>query len=287
MPTLDAKILTAGKTVISNALLGVTPAQPHSFSCGDEFGFDPDATDTAPRGNLVFTGDAAAITSHRLAEDTVRYVCQITEQHGPFTLGNLVLNVMNDSGSVVPFISVVFPVAVQKLNSDPNATASGYQVPGTRLAINIELKHTDEVEIASVTIVTPDFAFLPSFETEATVPVGAALTYKNFVISHHTIVKRPILGTVDGNAIRWGIPFSQQINDPGFGQLDGGDDSEDHFYYDGLEIIFGYFYLTPESAFTYPSYGGGAYTDSLVLSLGNALYDMSNSGLVSTNYVPS
>jgi hypothetical protein len=285
MATLNAKILTAGKLVLSNALLGITPAKIHSFKCGDTFGFTPDSNDTAPRGNLVFQTDAASISTSRLSDDTVRYVCSITEQHGPFIVGNLVLYIQDELGNILPFISVVLPVPIQKLNSNPIVTPSGYEVPGTRLSFNVELKHSDEVIIATVNVVTPTYGFLPSFETEAEVPIGAALNYKNFVISHHTVVKRPVLGTLDGNAIRWGIPFTQQINDPNFGHLDGGDDSQPHHYYDGIEIIFGNFYTTPELNYTYPVYGGGSYTENLVAVLGGATYTMT--GLVQVNYVPS
>ena len=285
MPTLNAKILTAGKIVLSNALLGISPAKVHSFGCGDLFGFTPDSNDVAPRGNIVFQADAAAISTSRLAEDTVRHVCSITEQHGPFTVGNIVLYLQDDKGNILPFISVVLPVPIQKLNSNPIVTPSGYEVPGTRLTFNVELKHSDEVTIATVTVVTPTYSFLPSYETEATVPIGAALNYKNFVISHHTVVKRPVLGTVDGNSIRWGIPFTQQINDPDFGHLDGGDDSQPHNYYDGAELIFGNFYTTPETNYTYPVYGGGGYTDNIVAVLGGATYTVS--GLIQINYVPS
>jgi hypothetical protein len=284
MPVLSAKILTAGKTAISNALLGVSPAKPHSFKCGDEFGFTPVTTDISPRGLLTFTGQATAIAATRLSADTVRYVCSISEQWGPFQVGNLILYMLDDAGAIQPFISVVLPVPVQKVQSAPITTVSGYQVPGSRLAFNIELKHSEEVEILSINIITPNYSSLPTFETEATIPPGAALTFKNFVVSHHTVIKKPVLGTVDGNAIRWGIPFYNQINDPGFGQLDGGDDTLPHHYYDGVEIISGNLYITPESSYTYPSYGGGLYTDTLYFTLGGARYDMT--GLIAINFVP-
>lgn len=286
MSTLDAKILTEGKSVISDALLGITPAKPHEFRVGDEFGFDPDSNDTAVRGTEVFLGNAAAISSNRLAEDTVRYVCTISEQHGPFTVGNIVLYMVDNLNRIVPFISVVLPVPVTKLNSDPTATASGFQVPGSRLVFNITLKHSDEIEIASVDIVTPNYAQLPTFETEADVPAGASLTFKNAVISYHTVEQRPVLMTVDGNGIRWGMPYYQQINDPDFGHLDGGDASFEHQFYDGIEILFGYFYLTPESVFTYPVIGGGSYAEDPVNSLGNATYLLSDM-VVQTNWVPN
>lgn len=283
MPVLDAQILTAGKAAISDALLGVNEALPHSFLVGDAAAFTPLASMTAVQGSQVFEGSAAAIQATRLSEDTVRYVCTISEQHGPFTVGNLILNMSSEASGVQPFIMVVLPVPIQKQNSDPQFTAQGFRIPGSRIAINIEVKHTEEVEIANVTIITPEYSSLPTYETELDVPVGAALTHKQFVISYHTAVRMPVLGTVDGDNVRWGIPFSQAINHPNFGHIDGGNDGEGYGG-DPSEILFGYFYLTPEAVFTYPSIGGSTYDDTGVASVGNAQYTDTVVG--QTNFVP-
>lgn len=283
MPVLDAKILTAGKAAISDALLGVNPALPHSFIIGDSFGFEPTDDMLTVAGTKVFTGDATAISATRISEDTVRYVCSLSETHGPFQIGNLILNMSSLASGVTPFIAVVLPVPIQKQQSDPTFTDQGFQVPGSRVAINIEIKHTEEIEIANVTVITPNYSSLPTFETELDVPEGAALTFKQAVISYHSAVRMPVLMTVDANNVRWGMPFTQGINHPYFGHLDGGTDGEGYGG-DPSEIIFGYYYLTPEATFTYPSIGGADYTGLTSGVVGGASYD--DTVLSATNFVP-
>ena len=283
MPVLESKILTAGKTALSNALLGIAPASAHSFNVGDTAGYEPVVSNTAITGNLVFEGLATSITSTRLSEDTVRFVCTITESHGPFEVGNMILFMESIEDGVVPFIEVVLPVAITKTQSDPQLTAEGFQVPGSRLAINIELKHSDEVIIQSVTVITPNYASMPTFETQLDVPAGAALSFRQFVISWHSQTRSPVLATVDGGGIIWGIPYSQQVNDPDFGHLDGGQDGGG---YGGEpdDIVFGYFYTTPEATFVSPYIGGATYTGIVSNIVGGASY--TDTAASQTNYLP-
>ncbi len=285
MPVLDAKILTAGKTIISDALIGLSLALPSKFLVGTTAGYTPLATDVTVTGSLVHTGTANSITATRIAEDTVRYVCVIEENWGPFDIGNLILFMEDSLGAELPFLEVVFPVKITKVQSDPATTTAGFQVPGSRVAINIELKHTDEATIASVTVITPNYSSLPTFSLDIDVPVGPALTYRQFVVSYDLRTKTPVLFTVDDNNVRWGMPFSQQLEDPDFGHLNGGNDGEG---YGGVAdgIIFGYYYLTTLSQFTLPNIGGSNYTDNVPNTIGNASYLVTTNVGLQTNYIP-
>ena len=283
MPVLEAVILDGGKAAISSALIGLDGSAPHSFIVGTEAGGTLDSTIVAVTGEEVFEGGTGSISVSRLSEDTVRYICTISEAEGPFQVGNLLLNLSNLEDGVVPFVHVILPVAITKKQADPTVTTEGYQVPGSRLSFNIEVTHSKDAEIVSVTVVTPTYSTLPMFATEADVPNGAALTYRNFVIQYDTRTKTPVLGTVDQNNIRWGMPYSRNVSDPAFGHLDGGQDGEG---YGGEvdEFIPGlsYIYLRIDSDFDEPDIGGVPYTaTALPDTIGGASYTATTN--VSTN----
>lgn len=271
MPVLSAKILTSGKSIISKTLLGVGDIFPAGFIVGDEAGFTPDENDTAVRGNVVYEGGANNIQVNQIAEDTIRYVCTISEVFGPFNVGNLIMYLDDGTNSPLPFISVALPVIVRKTQASPSFTLEEYAVPGARLAISIEIKHSQEAEILSVNIVTPDYSQIPTFGTEAEVPLGAALTFRQFIVNFDSRTKGPVLYTVDINNVRWGMPFTHQLTDPNFGHLDGGTDGEEY----GAEpddILSGYYYLTPAAAFSPYNLGESLYADTYGRILGNASY---------------
>jgi len=280
MPVLDAKLLDAGKNLISRALLSVDKLYPYSFVVGDEAGFTPVSTDLAVRGNTVYTGYANNISVNQIAEDTIRYVCNITELVGPFTVGNIIMHLDDGFGNAAPFIEVVLPVTVYKKQSDTSFTSDGYAVPGTRLAISIELKHSQEIEITSIDIITPTYSSLPTFGTEGEVPLGAALTHKQFVVSYDTRTKGPVMFTVDANNVRWGMPFTHQINDPNFGHLLGGTDGEGYGG-ESDDILTGGYYLTPDTVYSSTYLGGWPYSSVYLVSIGNATYtNTSNYGTI-------
>lgn len=271
MAVLEGKILDSGKTIISQAMIGIDTALPHSFQIGDAFGFAPLASDTSITGSLVFTGAGDLVQVSVLAPDTVRYVCNIPESYGPFNVGNLVLYMTDNDGLVLPFFEVVLPVPVRKIQSSSAQSQEGYDVPGTRLAISIQIKHSEETTIAQVDVITPTYSSFPTFYQEVDVPLGIALTYQQFVVSYDTRTKGPVMYTVDADGVRWGQPFTHQLEDPNFGHVDGGFDGEGY----GMEpddIVWGYYYLTPQSAFTNTNIGDALYKSPFMRNIGGATY---------------
>ncbi len=269
---LKGRILDAGKPIISNAILGISSSYATGFKVGDTYGFEVITTETAPRGNVVFEGSTEDVAVTRIAVDTVRFVCSISESHGPFYMGNLVLYMQDDQGNSVPFIMVAFPQVVLKNPSANQITTDGFQVPGSRFAVAIHIKHSDELSDVTVIILPPDYSSLPTFATELDVPPGNALTYKQFVVAHDSRAKTPVLYTVDENNVRWGIPFYQQLMDPRFGQVDGGMDGEG-WGGEAEEIVFGMWYTTEEHNFSDNPVGGASYTDGDNLQvLGGSTY---------------
>lgn len=269
---IAGRILDKGKVIISNAITGLATSYATGFRIGDLAAFDIITSETGPRGTVVFEGSTQDIAVTRIAIDTVRFVCSITEGVGPFTMGNLVLYMQDDKGDSVPFIMVAFPKQVVKTPSNDQVTTDGYTLPGSRFAVAIHVKHSDEATDVVVEILPPDYSSLPSFATENDVPPGNALTYKQYVVNYDTRVKTPVMFAVDEDNTRWGNPFYQQLRDPRFGQLDGGVDGEGYGG-EAAEIVFGMFYTTEDRDFTVNPVGGSTYTDSSILqTVGGATY---------------
>lgn len=274
-------VLDSGKSVISNSLVGLATSFASGFQVADQFGFPVDETDTAPRGNIVYNGPSQDIAVTRVAIDTVRFVCTIPEGVGPINMGNLVLYMQDQQSNVVPFISVAFPQRIVKTPSADQVTTDGFILPGSRFSISIEIKHSNNVNTVTITILPPDYSSLPTFATEAEMPPAASMTFKQAVVNFDTRSKTPVMYSIDHNNVRWGNPFYQQIRDPDFGQLDGGMDGEG-WGGEAEEIIFGYFYTTADGDFTANPVGGAAYTDidANLQTVGGATYTVTvNQGL--------
>jgi len=269
---LKGRILNQGKGIVSAALVGLASSYAAGFKVGDVSGFTVDPTETAPRGEVTFEGKTEDVAVTRVSLDTVRFVCSISESHGPFRIGNIVLYMRDENGNAVPFVMVAFPFAVLKQPSADQVTTDGFTLPGSRFAVAITIKHSDELNDVEVVVLPPDYSSLATFANENEVPPGAALTFKQFVVAYDTRARTPVLFTVDHENVRWGNPFYQQIRDHRFGQLDGGMDGEG---YGGEpdELVFGMFYTTDEADYTENPAGGAAYTDSTVLqTLGGSTY---------------
>ena len=268
---IKGRVLDTGKSCITTALVGIQATYATEFKLGDVAGFEVDPTETAPRGNVVYSATSRDIAVTRIAPDTVRFVCSVTEGAGPFTIGNCVLYMLDENENSTPFIMVSFPYTVLKSPSNDQITTDGFTLPGTRFSISIELKHSDEETDVQVIVLPPDYSSLPAFATELDVPPGSSLTYKQFVVNCDSRTKTPVLVTVDENNVRWAMPFSSQLLDPYFGQLDGGMDGEGYGC-EAEEIVFGGWYDTPDTAFTENPVGGAEYTSEPPGQVGGAGY---------------
>lgn len=268
---IKGKVLHDGKIVVTNALIGQATSYACEFRVGDQAGFEFDTNETAPRGAIVHIGTQHDIAVTKIAIDTVRFVCSIPEGFGPFNMGNLVMYMQNDDNESVPFLAVSFPHQVLKQPSNDQVTTDGFTLPGTRFAVSIELKHSDEETDVIVNILPPDYSSLPSFATELDVPPGSSMTFKQFIINYDTRTKCPVLVTVDENNTRWATPLTQQIMDPSFGQLDGGMDGEGYGGH-ADELVWGGWYTSPNEAYTENPVGGASYTDSGLRTIGGSSY---------------
>ncbi len=270
---LTGIVLNSGKHLIANSVIGLSTGFASGFLVGETAGFNVDETDTAPRGAISYTGPSQDIAVTRIADDTVRFVCSVPEGIGPITMGNLVLYIQDELNNSVPFVSVAFPFAVIKAKSADQVSQNGVLLPGTRFAISIEVKFTNQTSTVTIVILPPDYSSLPTYATEADVPPAGSSTFKQFVVNFDTRVGTPVMYAIDHNNVRWANPFYQQLRDPRFGQLDGGMDGEG-WGGESDDITFAEFYTTPDSAYTTNPIGGATYTDSdtSLKTIGGATY---------------
>lgn len=272
MPTISAVLLTTGKQLITQALVGRTPVTPTRFEVGDSYGYTPDPDlDTTIHGNLVHTGGEVDIRATVLTDNTARYELTINENYGIFEVGNLILYGMDEDDNEYPYVHLALPVPITKtqaLNVLP--LPSDYVNPGNRLVFNIQITHSDLATIASVTVVTPAYSSLAVFENSGAIPNAGVLTWEQVVSAFDTRTNTPVLVSRDSSNGLWAHPFFQHIGDPMLGSVNGGVDG---FGYgpNPTDLLFGHFYTTPDAEYV-DTYGGGTYTVDPVEIIGGASY---------------
>lgn len=262
MSEIKAKFIEQGKRLLTGALSGFSVMSVHSFLIGTAFGFDPAETDEAPRGTHVFTGYSGLTQSKAIADDTVRHTILLPENIGPFQIGNLIVLGAHLDGTAIPFLSISLPFAIQKIRSDPNLnTPLAAPVPGSRFIIHVDIKHSIFGPVASVTVVTAEYANLSVYDTEGSVPTPALNPYSQFVVNYDTRTKSPAMVSKRSDGTYWGIAMFQNYRDPKFGVLDGGIRG-DGYAPTQYGFITGYFYTTEDSEYS-STVGGQEYTSGV------------------------
>lgn len=260
MTDIKAKFLSKGKRLVSGALTGFSVSSIHSFQVGTDFGFEPDENDEVARGNIVFIGDASLTQSKAIADDTVRHTILLPENVGPFGIGNMVVFGSHLDGTKIPFLSISLPFAVQKIRSDPNLNApSATPVPGSRFVFHVDIKHSMFGPVVSVTVVTAEFANLPFFDTEGSIPPPALNPHSQFVVNYDTRTKTPALVSKRSDNTYWAVSMFQNYRDPKFGIMDGGIQG-DLYTPSQYGFITGYFYTTLASEYV-ATVGGAEYSE--------------------------
>lgn len=231
----------------------------HSFIIGDAVDFVTNPAETAPRGNITFTGDRSLIQIKYLNNDKdLRISLVIPEEYNGMDVGNIVVYAKH-RGAVVPIISIVLPNIVKKEAVFPDVEPStNFKYPGTRLIISLTVKYVDQQPFDDVTInvVSPEFSNLPFYGHSADVPAGNLNPYQQFIVNVlDNAGGMPGLVTKDLNDSYWTSPLWQDIDSPKFGVLDGGSGS-DGYELDRTKWLFGGWFITPDAKFTAVISGG-------------------------------
>lgn len=271
---VGAVLLDAGKRLLTGALTGFTAIGPVKFRIGDTAGFTPDKTDTDIRGNLVFEGLSGLTQTRRIADDTVRYTLVITEEFGPFDIGNIVLFCSHADAEAEPMVSVVLPFKVRKNAGNVDLGDSlDVPTPGNRFVINITIQHSVEGSNVTVNVTDPQFSSLPFYATRYDIPAYQLNPWNQFVVHNDDRIGTPTLVTKRSDGSYWGIPFWQNFRSSKFGIFDGGV-AGDGRAADNFGYAWGNFYLTIDSLYD-GALGGSNYNDppsSYVGVVGGAAY---------------
>lgn len=232
-PTYLSCVLDDGKLMMGDQSVRGNRFKPHSFVVGDAINFKPNTDATTARGNIVFTGDKSLIAGSILTKDTYRFYLTFPESAGDFSIGNLVLNMQREDGTIFPFIFVASKVPYFKQAAAPGDTGNRYVFNFIQKIINVE-------DALNITIQTPAYASLPGYKTEFDLPQPSQAGFQQFYVQEPLYSSVPFIGlrrSIDNSY--WGMPLYSRVGHPYFGILDGGRAGESRittfskFYYGG------------------------------------------------------
>lgn len=261
---VDAILLNDGKRLITGVFTGFTPMAPIKFRVGNAAGFATNPNAINISGSTVFEGGAALIQVRRIYDDTVRYTLIIPESVGPMEIGNIILYAAHADNVDAPnaLVQVVLPFRVKKEVSSPDlGNPNPFPSPGNRFVINITIRHSIEGDDVVVTVLNPEYSSLPSFPTQLDVPAAAINPWNQFVINLDDRTKTPTLVHKRSDGQYWGVPFWQNLRDPKFGVIDGGNTGDQHLPGNG-SFLWGYFYTTPNNVLKGQIGGSGYIQDN-------------------------
>lgn len=267
MADVQGILLNTGRGLITSSMIGFSMFAPLKFRVGNSFGFTPDPADTDIRGALTYEGSSALMTSRRLAEDAARYVCTIPESEGDFDIGNIVFFGTMWNNDPIPLFSVSLPYLYHKQVASPSFEGQPFPTPGSRFICNVTIKHSLEATGVTVTITTPTFASFPTYEDENSVPTPGLNPWSTYIISKDSRTGGPTFVFTDENEVTWGIPATQLLREPNFGDADGGY-TGDGYTKEVRSYISGGTFTTDEAVYR-GTIGGESFTEAAENFIGN------------------
>lgn len=252
MSEIKITYLNQGAGTLLDRAIDLFGVDIHSFIIGDAVDFDADPNETAPRGNITFTGDKSLVKIKYLNSDKdLRISLVIPEEYNGIEVGNIVVYALH-RGTIKPVISIVLPNLVKKEAVFPDFEPStSFKYPSTRLIISLTVKYVDQQPFDDVTInvVSPEFSNLPFYGHSSDVPPGNLNPYQQFLINQMDMAGGvPALVTKDLANSYWSTPLWQDINSPKYGILDGGQDG-DNYEIDRTKWLWGGWFITPDAKY--------------------------------------
>lgn len=243
--------------IINSLLLGNT-LQIASFSIGDAYGYtlNPNATQVGILNSVQFTGGTSYISTST-SGNSVSYVISLDNTLGNFTIGNVML-FLSYEGGTVPFIQTIFPSQVLKV-------AQSGSVVGNYIVIKLTADLGSSAVAATYTVEISDanVSILPNVNTELSLPNPSSSVFQQYIIDSVTTTDRPAIAmrrTLDNTW--YGNGLIQRIADSRFGCIYGGIIGDGYQDFNGIDIWGGYF-NTPSVDFTTTIDGGAAWAPSL------------------------
>lgn len=270
MAKAKVKLLEGGRRQILSAAAGFASFAPHSFKVGDLAGFiDASATETLPRGDIVFTGDAYLMQARLQDEGAVKYTMMLPEGAGPFNVGNIVMYTVAVGQQPVPYAMIILPFRINKKLSEYDIGPNGMPNPGNRMMISLTVKHrvhdVDDVDNIIVEVIAPEYANLPYFDRETNLPSPSLNPWSQFIVQRAALTGQPALATKGDDERYWIMPFFKDIRHPKYNVMSGGI-SGDGYKETEYGWLWSHRYTTPEGQYK-GSIGGYSYTSIGVAAL--------------------
>lgn len=198
----------------------------HSFVIGDAFDFVPDPSESAPRGQITFTGDRSLVKVKYFDNDmSMRISMVIPEDYNNVRIGNVVAYAFSQ-GQIVPILSIVLPNIVTKTSAFPELEPEvKFKYPSSRLVISAVVQYVEETPFDQVTInlISPEFSNLHFYGHSNDIPLGGVNPHQQFILNQMDGAgATPAFVTKDADDSYWTTPLWQDLNSPKFGIIDGG-----------------------------------------------------------------
>lgn len=276
MNQIKLKLLDSGIPSLINGYVDFFNINIHSFLIGDAVNFIPSSNETAPHGNITYTGNKSHI-KYKLFDDdkSLKISLVIPEEYDEIVIGNIVLYSWY-GGSLKAFAMLVLSEPVTKRNPTSNITDEHYKYPGNRLSVNLSINYVDindaQLDYEFV-VMTPNYANLPYFPEDTALPLPEENPHAQFIVNEmHALAKRPAFVTKTSDNLNYfATPLFQNIDGPKFGILNSFE--SDYYAEDRITWIWGQTYTTPNTGFK-SIVGGIPYTDddSDAVTLGGLAY---------------
>lgn len=221
-PNYRSIVLDSGKLAVTKAIAQKQRIQAFMFKTGDAYNFVPTGNASDVSGTTVFVGDASLIQSTILAPDKARFSLIIPEAAGGFTIGNIMLYVVNlDTGELIPFIWYVSKVPYPKRVPPTDGTIRD------RLIFTMTEKIFNIGDALTITVQPPEYFSLAQYRNEEDLLRADLMLFQQFILQNPKFSNSPILAARRSydNQI-YGSPLYSRLDEPFFGVLDGGRASE-------------------------------------------------------------
>lgn len=250
---MQTVLLNTGKAALAAAIAEGKKLKVAAYRIGQAANFEASVSATNVTPISVYQGDAINISTSLVNDDQIRYVVTVPESVGPFSVGNIMLFLVDENGTLIPYLHGIQPVPIPKYKNNPPA------VIGNRLVFNLTAKYTNISEAFQLVIKTPVYASLPNYRDEYELPNPSYAVYQQAVLQNNTVNGNPGLAVRRNIDNSWYLNvFFQRIDDPDYGSLRGGVVGDSYLPFYG-DYWAGGLYNTASSAFDRRLDGGASW----------------------------
>lgn len=242
MTDSSTKILDTGNQALANALATGKRLVPGRFRVGEAVNFVPSASGVNPTPNTIYTGGPDLIDVKIINKDTVRYALTLPESAGDFTIGNIILDFLQDGTTYIPGIWWASDVGIPKERYSIESV-------GNRFVISFFERFVDFAGAIAITVTPPVRASLVQYLNQGVIPSPETILYQQFVLQHHTVSQTPVFVTRRPQDNKYyATGYMQRLESPYFGAIHGGFVGDRYRQYRD-DYVWGGWFISPDSEY--------------------------------------